>query len=92
MVDNINNEYSWNLQEWWNTQGSYSRVQYLSSEILDTNSFINIINEWINLISSTGNTRLDIRSIISNDFDIWVLKQDFPDWDIATKKFKNIIK
>jgi len=82
----VNTQYSWELQEWWNINWSYSRVQYFSWELTNLDWFLRLVEEWDRYISETDNTRLDIRVALSDDFDISYIRKNFPDSDISVKR------
>lgn len=92
-MENNTLTYSGSLQQWWNINGSYNRIQYFNSDELDNyESLYSLVQEWIQkLQESSSQTRLDIRVSISqyNIEFLEYLKRDFWDIDISFKKYSN---
>lgn len=84
-MNEVNNEYSWAVQEWWNPSGSFDRLQFLSNSSIDIKEFCAIVDRWLSEIIETYNTRLDIRCFVSDDFDISYILNEYKDSDIAIK-------
>lgn len=85
-MNEVNNEYFWLVQEWWNENSTYRWLQYISNDYITLEKFYGIIEKWLSDIVNTNNTRLDIRSFILNDFDISYMKNKYKNSDIAIKK------
>ena len=62
-----NNEYTWTMQEWWNHDGSFWRIQYSSTVLIDNIWELSDLFElWIYYLdTSAEKTRLDMRFVIS---------------------------
>jgi hypothetical protein len=84
-MNEINNEYSWAVQEWWNTNGSYNRLQFLSNDSINLESFCEIVEQWLSKITKTSNSRLDIRCFISDNFEISYILDKYKDSDMTVK-------
>jgi len=87
-MNEVNNEYSCTIQEGWNMI-PYSILMYYSGDIIDTESFIDIVNDWLSLINNTENTRLDIRLAISDDFDISLINEIYSGYDLVVREIWN---